>query len=38
LELTAGDEIDVWARYSASAAVTVIRQFDFLIQGTSIGA
>ena len=38
MELTAGDEIDVWARYSASSAVTVIRQFDFLIQGTSIGA
>lgn len=38
LELTAGDEIDVWARYSASSAVTVIRQFDLLIQGTSVGA
>ena len=38
LELSAGDEIDVWARYSASGAVTVIRQFDLIVMGTSVGA
>jgi len=38
LELSAGDEIDVWARVDDDTAVMVIRQFDFVLAGTSIGA
>lgn len=38
IDLSAGDELDVWARYSGSSAVTVIRQFDLVQRATSIGA
>lgn len=38
LELAAGDELDVYAKVSSGTAVCVIRQFDLVIAGTSIGA
>ena len=38
IELAAGDQLEVWARNSAGTATIGLAQFDFIIQGTSIGA
>ena len=38
IELSAGDELEIWARNSSGSAPMGVAQFDLLIQGTSIGA
>lgn len=38
IDLSAGDELEVYAKTSSGTSTTVIRQFDLVIQGTSIGA
>ncbi len=38
VELAAGDQLEVWARNSTGSASMGLAQFDFLMQGTSVGA
>ena len=38
IDLSAGDELELWARNSAGTASIGVAQFDLLIQGTGIGA
>ena len=37
-DLSAGDELEVYAKTSSGSSTTVIRQFDLIMQGTGIGA
>jgi hypothetical protein len=38
IELSAGDQLEVWARNSSGSCLMGLAPFDLLIQGTSIGA